>query len=128
MGGRGNAEEMFSVVHDVIRSPSWHDAFVGFESPWHFYGVEDYQTWLPKCGFTPVRIELIPKDMRHDGRAQLKGWMRTTWFPYTDRIPIERREMFEDEAVEKYLRVYPVDEQGRTHMKMVRLEVEAVVT
>jgi trans-aconitate methyltransferase len=128
MGGRGNAEEMFSVVQDVIRSPSWRDAFVGFEAPWHFYGVEDYQTWLPQCGFTPVRIELVPKDMRHDGPDQLKGWMRTTWFPYTDRIPVARREPFGDEAVEKYLRVLPVDEQGRTHMKMVRLEVEAVVT
>jgi trans-aconitate methyltransferase len=128
MGGRGNAEEMFSVVQDVIRSPSWRDAFVGFEPPWHFYGVEDYQTWLPRCGFTPVRIDLVPKDMRHDGPDQLKGWMRTTWFPYTDRIPVERREPIGDEAVEKYLRVHPVDEQGRTHMKMVRLEVEAVVT
>jgi hypothetical protein len=37
---------MFSVVQDVIRSPSWRDAFAGFEPPWHFYGVEDYWTWL----------------------------------------------------------------------------------
>lgn len=96
--------------------------------PWHFYGVEDYQTWLPRCGFTPVRIELVPKDMRHNGLDQLKGWMRTTWFPYTDRLPIDRRDTFADEAVGKYLRVHPMDEQGRTHMKMVRLEVEAVVT
>ena len=101
MGGKGNAEEMFSVMEEVSRSQSWRDAFVGFEAPWHFQGVEDYQNWLPQCGFTPVRIELVPKDMQHDGPDQLKGWMRTTCFPYTDRVPIERRDPFVDEAVAK---------------------------
>jgi trans-aconitate 2-methyltransferase len=128
MGGRGNAEEMFSIVQAMIRSPSWRDAFAGFEAPWYFYGVEDYQTWLPSCGFTPVRIELVPKDMQHDGPEQLKGWMRTTWFPYTDRLPVDRREGFVDEAVATYLRARPADEGGGTHMKMVRLEVEGVAT
>jgi len=127
MGAKGNAGEMFSIVQDMIRSPSWHAAFVGFKAPWHFYAVEDYQVWLPQCGFTPVRIELVPKDMRHDGVDNLKGWMRTTWFPYTDRLPIERREAFVDQAVEAYLRLHPLDEHERTCMKMVRLEVEAVV-
>jgi trans-aconitate 2-methyltransferase len=54
--------------------------------------------------------------------------MRTTWLPYTDRLPIDRRQAFVDQAVAQYLRARPVDDRGCTHMKMVRLEVEAVAT
>ena len=43
--------------------------------------------------------------MVHDGREGLKGWIRTTWLPYTERVPIKSN--------------------AKVYVEMVRLEVEA---
>lgn len=127
MGGRGNAQEMVEIVDRAIVSKEWAEYFQGFDFPYSFYGVGDYERWLRKTGFEAIRIELIPKDMVHKNSDELKGWLRTTWFPYTDRLPQDKREMFLDELVRQYLEKNPIDSQGQTHVKMVRLEVEARV-
>ena len=125
MGGRGNAAAFFEVLEGVISTPAWRDYFYDFVPPYHFYGMGDYEKWLPDNGFEPVRIELIPKVMRHADSSNLKGWFRTTWFPYTDRLPRESREIFIAQIIERYLASYPPAADGSTSVTMMRLEVEA---
>lgn len=125
MGGRGNAAGMLAALEKVLDHPQWREHFRGFANPYSFYGPEDYRVWLLQTGFRPLRLELIPKDMYHPDDAGLLGWLRTTWFPYTDRLPVDQREAFLAEVVEAYLTAHPVDASGRTHVGMVRLEVEA---
>lgn len=65
---------------------------------------------------------------RRDGYGKSKralGWLRTTWFPYADRLPVELRDVFLSEVVAAYIDAYPIDALGNTHVRMVRLEVEA---
>jgi hypothetical protein len=64
--------------------------------------------------------------MTHDGAAGLTAWIRTTWLPYTQRIPEALRESFVEEIVSTYLTRHPFDNAGRTHVRMNLLEVEAV--
>jgi trans-aconitate methyltransferase len=64
--------------------------------------------------------------MRQPGREGLAGWVRTTWLPYTERIPRQKREAFVSEVVERYLSDHPADGWGVVRVRMVRLEVEAV--
>ena len=127
MGGRGNIAETLAVVAEVIARPRWRDSFDGFVPPYRFCGPEDYAAWLPRAGFRACRAELISKDMRHAGREALLGWLRTTWFPYTDRLPAELRGAFLDDVAAAYTAVCPPDDQGVIHVRMVRLEVEARV-
>lgn len=124
-GGAGNAKGIISVMDKLIREPSWASYFADFAFPYFFYSPGDYIRWLPEAGFHAIRMELVEKDMVHQGRAGLCGWLRTTWMPYTDRIPEDRREAFIGECVEEYFRLYPLDELGCSHVGMVRLEVEA---
>ncbi|MEJ2642108.1 MAG: hypothetical protein P8010_21305 [Desulfosarcinaceae bacterium] len=63
--------------------------------------------------------------MQHQGPEGFKGWLRTTWFPYTEHLPEDQRDAFLDAVVDRYLSAHPVDTEGRTHVKMVRLEIEA---
>jgi trans-aconitate methyltransferase len=86
--------------------------------------VEEYRDWLREAGLEPVRVELIPKDVAHD-RESLAGWVRTTWLPWTERVPAEEREEFIGEVVDAFVAAHPFDAQGKTHVPMVRLEVEA---
>ncbi|MDR3390866.1 MAG: methyltransferase domain-containing protein [Sulfuriferula sp.] len=125
MGGRGNASAIFDTVQTIMQQPAWLPYFTDFTAPYHFYGPEDYAAWLPENGFRPQRMALLEKDMQHAGIDGLTGWLRTTWFPYTDRLPVELRDTFLAEVVATYIAAHPVDARGNTHVKMVRLEVEA---
>jgi len=125
-GGKGNAAEIVRAVTQVMCRPVWAAYFVGFEFPWGFYSPEEYRLWLAAAGLGAVRVELVPKDMVHPGPAGLAGWLRTTWMPYVQRVPVELQQAFLDESVAEYLKAHPVDAQGNVHLDMVRLEVEAV--
>jgi trans-aconitate methyltransferase len=128
MGGRGNAAEIMRCAADVTQLPAWRDYFQGFVPPYAFYGPDDYEQWLAEAGLTLVRAELIPKDMVHQGAAGVEGWIRTTWQPYTSRVPEADRPRFIADVAARYLEAHPADEAGLAHVGMVRLEVEALKT
>jgi len=127
MGGHGNAAAFFAAVEAIIGSTRWRKYFSDFVTPYYFYNISNYERLLPQYGFTPVRIELISKAMRHNSPEELKGWFRTTWFPYTDRLPKDEREPFINQVIETYLGANPPDKEGMTSVSMVRLEVEAII-
>jgi trans-aconitate 2-methyltransferase len=124
-GGAGNAADVVAVMERQIRLPRWAGHFRDFAFPYYFYAPSDYAPWLAAAGFAATRLALVEKDMTHAGRDGLAGWMRTTWMPYTHRVPESQREAFLYECVDDYLREHPLDSDGRSHVRMVRLEVEA---
>jgi trans-aconitate methyltransferase len=125
MGGKGNAADVLSVLGGIINREKWQQYFTGFNFQYGFYGTEEYSKWLCEAHLQPKRVELIPKDAAHENRGAFEGWIRTTWLPWTQRIPEEKRDQFISEIAEKYLEQYPADDRGVIHVKMVRLEVEA---
>lgn len=125
MGGQGDAEGMIAAMDAVRSMPEWRPYFDGFEFPYTFAGVDEYRALLKASGFIANRVELMPKDMAHAGRQGLAGWIRTTWLPYTGRIPAARRELFIDRVCDRYLAEFPLDADGRVHVAMRLLEVEA---
>lgn len=126
MGGYGNAQAVYEALKEVAEGEEWRPYLQNFAFPYYFLKPEVYARWLPEYGFELKRAELFPKDMRHQGQEGLKGWFRTTWFPYTDRLPSERRDAFVDAVVDGYLAAHPLDAEGKTHVEMVRLEIEAI--
>ena len=125
MGGKGNAERVFATFEKLIQSEEWRGYFQGFTFPYGFYGPEEYLPWLAEAGLQARRVELFPRDMVHDNRAALEGWLRTTTLPYTQRVPQDRRAAFIERLLDAYLAAHPPDAHGRTHVAMVRLEIEA---
>ena len=123
-GGKRNAADLVSVFEQVIEMAPWREYFKDFTFPYNFYDPEDYHPWLSEVGFAVKRVELIPKDMVHDIPG-FKSWVRTTWLPYTQRIPESERDKFLQQAIDEYLHCHPPDEDGMTHLSMLRLEVEA---
>jgi trans-aconitate 2-methyltransferase len=127
MGGDGNAKDILEVVEQITASEKWKEYFDHFVFPYRFCNKPDYEEWLVETGYNAKWIELINKDMVHENVNGLKGWLRTTWFPYTDQLPENDKEEFLNLIVEKYIKAHPVDSAGRTHVKMVRLEVAASI-
>lgn len=125
MGGKGDAAGILSVMDEMKASNKWAQYFTEFVFPFTFMGVDEYQVLLKDAGFSATRVELIPKDMMHDGKSGLEGWIRTTWLPYTERIPKEMRDEFIEEVSSKYLDKVPLAADGKAHVAMVMIEVEA---
>lgn len=125
MGGEGNASDVFAVLACIL--PDYAEYFEGFESPYRFCSDTEYKEILQRIGFNRYRAELIPKDMVHDDVSAFRGWLETTWFPYIQRIPESMQENFIQQWISAYIERFPMDENGRIHIAMVRLEIEASI-
>ncbi|MGZ0080076.1 class I SAM-dependent methyltransferase [Methylomonas sp. YC3] len=125
MGAHQGIRAFMDALDQVLTLPQWSEYFTGFPCPYGFKSIADYQTLLPAVGFEIERLELIEKHAIHQNAEAFKGWIRTTWIPYTDRAPEHKRADFIDAIVDQYLESNPADKVGRVHVLMVRLEVEA---
>jgi trans-aconitate methyltransferase len=125
MGGKGNAKEILAIFDLILQEDPWMGLFEDFKFPYAFLDTTQYQALLVESGFVPVRVELIPKTMKLMGSAGLAGWIRTTWLPYTERVPMGLRDAFVEEIVKRYLKTHPATVEGEVNLSMVRLEVEA---
>jgi trans-aconitate 2-methyltransferase len=125
MGAKNGVSVYLSVLNQMLSLPEWKVYFQDFEFPYGFMGVEDYEVMLPAAGFHIKRVELIAKDAVHANREKFKGWIRTTWLPYTERVPESKREQFIELIATRYLEKNPRDADGCVHVPMVRLEVAA---
>jgi trans-aconitate methyltransferase len=126
MGGKGNALDIFVAMFRLIRSEPWSRWFEGFTMPYAFLDAAAYRDLLVETGFEPVRVELIPRDMAQDGAEGLESWVRTTWLPFKDRLPEELWQPLVHDLVSGYIETHPLDAAGKSHVTMIRLEVEAV--
>ncbi|HLN89175.1 MAG TPA: methyltransferase domain-containing protein [Candidatus Binatia bacterium] len=125
MAGKGNAQDIISILSDLLTESPWKEFFEGMTFPYGFFSAEEYRAFLDEAGLKALRVEMFPRDMKHAGAEGLAGWIRTTWLPYTERLPIEKRDVFVKEIVARYLKNHPADIKGVVHLGMMRLEVEA---
>jgi trans-aconitate 2-methyltransferase len=125
-GGKGNAQDVFVATRPEMRLKQWCGFFRGMGKPYFFYSPEDYEKWLPHFGFKMIDVRLAPKDAVFNGRESLATWLRTTWLPYVQRVPEDLREEFIAGVTERYVAKHPPDAEGRVHVRMVRLEIDAV--
>ncbi len=124
-GGKGNAHEVFLALRPEMRLKRWRQFFRKMEAPYFFHSPEEYKKWLPRFGFKTRKVKLAPKDATYKGREGFAAWLRTTWLPYTQRVPEDMREEFISAVVERYVAKHPVDPKDLVHVRMVRLEIAA---
>ena len=127
-GGRGNGQDVVTVLHAELRLKRWREYFRGMPMPYFFYAPADYHHWLPQAGFRAAAVELTPKDAVYEGFPGFATWLRTAWLPYTQRVPATVREEFITAVTERYVTRHPPDPAGRVHVRLMRLELAAVKT
>jgi trans-aconitate methyltransferase len=125
MAGKGNAKDILNLINELMKVEPWKNFFKGMAFPYGFYDQEEYKAFLREAGLVPLRVELFPKDMKHQGAEGLAGWVRTTWLPFTDRIPTDLKPKFVKLIVNRYLKTHPADADGTVHVGMMRIEAEA---
>ena len=125
-GGKGNAHDVFLALRPEMRLKRWSQYFRKMPLPYFFYAPSDYEKWLPKFGFSLNRLELTPKTVSYDGAEGFATWLRTTWLPFVQRVPENLRQEFITAVTARYLAKHPLDADGQVHVRMVRLEIDAV--
>ncbi|HSX03293.1 MAG TPA: methyltransferase domain-containing protein [Rhabdochlamydiaceae bacterium] len=115
---------MKQALEKTISSDRWKNYFTQFSAPWRFYGAEEYRTLLMNAHFTPTRLDVVTKHEHFPSRAVFQNFLKQ-WFPYLRPIPAELKDAFLTELLDHYLKILPVDEQGRVSFIVDRLEVEA---
>jgi trans-aconitate 2-methyltransferase len=125
-GGKGNAADVFTALRPEMRLKRWRKFFRKMPMPYFFYASGDYEKWLPKFGFLIQNVQLAPKDAAYAGARDFATWLRTTWIPYVQRVPEHLREEFIAAVTDRYLAKHPPDAEGKVHVRMVRLEIDAV--
>ncbi len=126
MAGKGNAADVFAVCDGMLAERRWGEFFEGFTFPYGFYDTDEYRLWLSQAGLMERRIGHFEKTMTQQGRDGLASWIRTTWLPYTERIPEELRSAFIFEIADRYIERFPPGPDGAVSVRMMRLEVEAI--
>ncbi|MEI9862997.1 MAG: methyltransferase domain-containing protein [Limisphaerales bacterium] len=127
-GGKGNADDVFTALRPEMRLARWRDFFRQMPTPYFFYAPGDYEKWLPKFGFQIHALMLAPKDVTYDGAEGFATWLRTTWIPYVQCVPENVREEFIAAVTQRYVAKHPPDAENKVHVRMVRLEIDAVKT
>jgi trans-aconitate 2-methyltransferase len=125
-GGKGNAHDVFLALRPEMRLKRWREFFRKMPMPYFFHAPGDYEKWLPKFGFKIHSLQLAPKDATYAGAEGLATWLRTTWLPFVQRVPKNLREEFIAAVTRRYLAKHPLDAAGQVHVRMVRLEIDAV--
>ena len=124
-GGKGNAQDVFVALRPEMRLKRWREFFRRIPKPYFFYSPADYERWLPKFGFEINTLKLAPKDATYAGADGFAAWLRTTWLPYVQRVPENLREEFIAAVTARYVGKHPPDAEGKVHVRMVRLEIDA---
>jgi trans-aconitate methyltransferase len=125
-GGKGNAQDVFVALRPEIWLKRWREFFRRMPKPYFFNAPGDYEKWLPKFGFKISALKLAPKDVTYEGTNGFAAWLRTTWIPYVQRVPEDLREEFIEAVTRRYITKHPPNADGKIHVKMVRLEIDAV--
>jgi len=125
MAGKGNAKAILDIIYELLDMEAWTGYFRKMAFPYGFYDSEEYKGFLKQVGLEPERVELFPKDMKFNGAEGLAGWIRTTWLPFTDKLPTELKPKFVEQIVNRYLNDNPPDADSTVHVGMMRIEAEA---
>jgi len=123
-GGYGNAGAVMDLMDTFIEAEGYQRYFRDFVFPYYFPQPDAYTQLLHDAGLNGIHATAIPKKMLHKDRESFRGWFRTTWFPYINRIPQEKQQHFIEAFVDYCMKHLDVDNQGRVTIDMVRLEVE----
>ena len=125
MGGKGSSQPVIDIFDELKTNSKYQSFFSDFKFPYNFPTPQEYIPLLIQAHLEPLRVELFVKDMNFLDLQGMAGWIRTTWLPFTERVPAALREGFISEISEGYLGSHPPQTDGRIHVEMVRLEVEA---
>ncbi|MEM7617294.1 MAG: methyltransferase domain-containing protein, partial [Pseudomonadota bacterium] len=125
MAGKNNVKDLLAIADEMMKSNLWKSYFTEFTLTWRLYDHVEYLPWAQQLNFKVNYLEAVVTEAIHNSKNDLISWIRTTWLPFLECLPDDSlRVNFAEELVSRYLAQYPVDIEGKTNVKAVRLFVD----
>jgi trans-aconitate 2-methyltransferase len=98
----GNPRGTDYLVGEVSRRPRWASHFAGIRDPFAHFTPEEYRAMAERAGFAVERIEVEDASWDFGSRDGFLGFLRTTSYGWTERLPEEDRPAFLTECLDAY--------------------------
>ena len=120
----GLPKKLELAVNETIVDERWNGYFIDFDTGWNFVEKSTYQELLEVEGFVAKRAQVVRQEDIFPSLAIFRGFI-SQWFPYLRPLPSHLKEEFMARVLSRYMDLEPLDELGRLHFKINRLEVVA---
>ncbi|MFO0846203.1 MAG: class I SAM-dependent methyltransferase [Gemmataceae bacterium] len=90
------------LVGEVCRSPRWAGYFAGFRDPFAHFAPDEYRSMAERAGFAVERIETEEASWDFGDREGFLGFLRTTTYGWTERLPEAERPAFYEDCLNRY--------------------------
>src|SRR5262249_53971048 len=99
---KGDEGRIERVIEEVRHRPRWATWFDGFRDPFAHYSAEEYRALAERVGLRVDRIETEERRWDFGSREGFLGFIRTTSYNWTTRLPAQQSEAFLEEALDRY--------------------------
>ena len=114
-----------TALDEVLEDASWKPHFKEFSSGWNFFSKEQYAAFLDEAHLVTTRLEMTRLEEIYPTVEEFKTSI-SFWLPHLRILPENQRQAFLNNLMAKYIAHVPLDDEGRLHYFVERLEVEAV--
>lgn len=111
-------------VNETMQKGAWSSHFDGFSPGWRFFSAQEYEELLYQAHLEPSKIQQIVVPHTFPSRQAFMGFLKQ-WFPYLRPLPEEQKMVFLGQVVDRYLELFPPDNEGRPVFEVSRLRIEA---
>ncbi|PCI96000.1 hypothetical protein COB11_00545 [Candidatus Aerophobetes bacterium] len=113
-----------SALRAVTTSEKWNDHFLTFHPIFNIYKKSEYTKLLTKNHFSIVNMKTTPSEEIFSSEETFKEFIKG-WLPYFEAVPTELKNDFLEDLTKRYLRILPLDKEGKVHFFIEKLEVVA---
>ena len=100
---RGDGKRVEQLIEEVRRRPRWAGYFADFRDPFGHFAPEEYREMARRAGLEVERIDTEEIHWDFGSREAFLGFVRTTSFDWTNRLPGGEHAAFLGEALDLYI-------------------------
>lgn len=120
----GISDALEQAIDSTLSSEKWSSYFENFVKTWNFYTSDEIKQAISKTAFDMVKFEVVFQEVWFQSVSKLSHYI-LQWFPYLKPLPIELRDEFFHEIIEKYIALEPLREDGSIRFRFPRLDIIA---
>ncbi len=116
--------EVALIFRDVTTQEPWQTYLKSYNHPRRKFTSDEYVGLLEEAGFVDVVVDQIPYTYRFETKRELANWY-AAFSPMLGCIPSDMHEIFLKDIVDRYLKSFPLDDEGRAIFKQYELIIKA---
>ena len=122
----GLPDEIKKAVEELMQNEKWKEYFINFLTGWNFPSEETFPKLLEEAGFEVLYFQVINQKDIFPSKEAFKSFI-SQWFPYLRPLPADLKPIFMDEVINRFIELYPLDEDEYLHFDIKRMEVVAMI-